>query len=76
MYIYTLYICIYMYNKTSIKRNILTIKQNTSVSRLRTYQHPGYRADKGAAFVDMAVALTHSLQATYIKAAQVSGTGF
>ena len=32
---------IYIYNKTSIKRNILTIKQNTSGSKvgLRTYQH-------------------------------------
>ena len=33
MYIYTGYIYIYIYNKTSIKRNILTIKQNTSGSR-------------------------------------------
>ena len=33
----TMYVCvciyIYIYNKTSIKRNILTIKQNTSGSR-------------------------------------------
>ena len=29
----TIYIYIYIYNKTSIKRNILTIKQNTSGSR-------------------------------------------
>ena len=28
-----LVLCIYIYNKTSIKRNILTIKQNTSGSR-------------------------------------------
>jgi hypothetical protein len=32
---------IYLYNKTSIKRNILTIKQNISEVGLRTYQHPG-----------------------------------
>jgi hypothetical protein len=29
-----IHIYIYIYNKTSIKRNILTIKQNTSGSRL------------------------------------------
>ena len=28
-----MYIYIYIYNKTNIKRNILTIKQNTSGSR-------------------------------------------
>ena len=33
---------VYIYNKTSIKRNILTIKQNTSGNKsgLMTYQHP------------------------------------
>ena len=38
-----IYIYIYIYNKCAIKRNILTIKQNTSGSMsvgLRTYQYP------------------------------------
>ena len=39
---------IYIYNKTSIKRNILTIEQNSSGSRLKTYQHLCIYIHRGA----------------------------
>ena len=43
----TIYIYIYIYNKTSIKRNILTIKQNTSRSRTKDLSAPRYQFNNG-----------------------------
>ena len=49
IYIYIYIYVYYIYNKTSIKRNILTIKKyNGKLVGLRTYQQPGTTVRNGA----------------------------